>query len=47
MVWLVSEEAAFLKGKFVWANWDVEEMVARKNEIEKGSLLRVGLTGTH
>jgi len=34
MVWLASSEAAFLKGRYVWANWDVEEMLARKEEIE-------------
>jgi hypothetical protein len=45
MVWLVSEEAVFLKGKFVWANWDVKEMIARKVEIQKGLLLQVGLGG--
>jgi hypothetical protein len=23
-VWLASPEARFLKGKFLWANWDVD-----------------------
>ncbi|KAF2259718.1 NAD(P)-binding protein [Lojkania enalia] len=32
-VWLASPEADFLKGKFVWSNWDAEELVARKEEI--------------
>lgn len=45
MVWLVSEEAAFLKGKFVWANWDVKDMVAIKDELQKGLMLQVGLGG--
>jgi hypothetical protein len=45
MIWLVSEEAAFLKGKFVWANWDVQEIVARKDEIQRGSLLTIRLGG--
>jgi len=33
MVWLASPEAAFLKGKFVWANWDVEELKSQAEEI--------------
>lgn len=32
-VWLASPEADFLKRKFVWSNWDAEELVARKDEI--------------
>ncbi|KAM0794046.1 hypothetical protein BDR22DRAFT_827265 [Usnea florida] len=45
-VWLASKEAAFLKGRFVWANWDVEELVGRKGEFERDTeLLTVGLKG--
>jgi NAD(P)-dependent dehydrogenase (short-subunit alcohol dehydrogenase family) len=43
-VWLASPEARFLKGKFVWSNWDIEELRARKTEIE-GGLLDIGLVG--
>lgn len=32
-VWLASPEAEFLRNKFVWCNWDAEELVARKEEI--------------
>ena len=43
-VWLASKEAAFLKGRFVWANWDVQELVERKREFESDpELLKVGL----
>ena len=28
-VWCASEEGAFLKGRFVWANWDVYELMTR------------------
>lgn len=28
MVWAASEEAKFLNGKLVWANWDVDELKA-------------------
>ena len=40
MLWLASSESEFLKsGRFLWANWDVEELVARKAEIEADPLL--------
>lgn len=44
-VWLASPEAEFLKGKFVWVNWDVEELKARADEIKDSLLLRVSLHG--
>tara|TARA_R110002003_G_scaffold1035_6_gene22101 strand:- start:5101 stop:6009 length:909 start_codon:yes stop_codon:yes gene_type:complete len=45
MVWLASSEARFLKGKYLWANWDVDELKARSKEIESGPLLSIGLQG--
>ncbi|KAH7139867.1 hypothetical protein B0J13DRAFT_447539 [Dactylonectria estremocensis] len=45
LVWIASDEAAFLRNKFVWANWDVEELKARAEEIQTSSLLRVSLNG--
>jgi hypothetical protein len=44
-VWLASPEAAFLNGKFVWSNWDVDELKARKDEITSASNLTLGLLG--
>ena len=44
-MWLASAEAAFLKGKFVWANWDAEELLDRAEEIEGTKLLTMGLRG--
>jgi hypothetical protein len=44
-LWLASEDADFLGGKFVYAGWDVEELKARAKEIEGSELLRVGLIG--
>lgn len=45
-MWLASPEAAFLAGRFVWANWDVEELKARAKEIEESPyLLTIGLIG--
>jgi hypothetical protein len=31
IVWLASPEAAFLKGRFLWSNWDIKEL---KEKIE-------------
>lgn len=44
-VWLCSEEARFLRGKFVWSNWDVDELKAKKDEIESSPLLTVNCIG--
>lgn len=44
-VWLASPEARFLKGKFLWANWDVDELRAQAKEIEATSQLSIGLDG--
>lgn len=43
--WLASDEASFLAGRFVWANWDCEQLIGRKQEILKGNLFRTALTG--
>lgn len=45
MVWLASGQAEFLKGRFLWANWDVNELKARREEIESGNLLKIGMQG--
>jgi hypothetical protein len=45
MLWLASPEAAFLKGKYIWANWDIEEMKARATEILQTDMLTVKLGG--
>lgn len=44
-LWLSSPEADFLKGKFVWVNWDVDELKARADEIRDSHLLKVLLNG--
>ncbi|KAK2592466.1 hypothetical protein QQS21_009845 [Conoideocrella luteorostrata] len=44
-VWTLSEEARFLKGKLIWANWDVEELKAQKDVIEKSNLLTIAIEG--
>ncbi|KAI1280966.1 hypothetical protein F5Y07DRAFT_386835 [Xylaria sp. FL0933] len=45
LVWAASDEAKFLKNKFVFANWDVDEMKAREQEIAGSPELTVGLVG--
>jgi hypothetical protein len=45
IVWLASPEARFLKGKFVWANWDIVELKAQAKIIEETAYLSVGLVG--
>ncbi|KAF9346188.1 hypothetical protein BGX26_002327 [Mortierella sp. AD094] len=44
-VWAASPEAAFLKGKLIWSNWDVEELKARREELEGGQKLTMALDG--
>ena len=43
MVWAASDEAKFLNGKSVWANWDVEELKAGKDLIEGSDKFTLGL----
>jgi hypothetical protein len=46
MVWLSSPEAAFLHGRYIWANWDVKELMEKKEQLEKDpSMLTIGLLG--
>jgi hypothetical protein len=37
--------AAFLKGKFVYANWDVDELKAMTKELQAGTDITLGLYG--
>lgn len=32
-VWLASPEAEFLNGRFVWAQWDVDELISLKEKV--------------
>ncbi|KAH6717059.1 hypothetical protein DL95DRAFT_395804 [Leptodontidium sp. 2 PMI_412] len=44
VAWTASEEASFLAGRFVWVNWDVDELVQKKNEILDRDLFRTALS---
>lgn len=34
-VWLTSPAAAFLKGRFIWSSWDVDELIEMREVFEK------------
>lgn len=43
-VWLCSPEADFLKGRYSWAHWDVDEMKDKQADILKDTeVLKVGI----
>ncbi|KAM0461195.1 hypothetical protein ACHAPV_004511 [Trichoderma viride] len=46
-VWAASREAEYLHGRFVWANWDVDEVktVLSKQISEEPNFLKVGVEG--
>lgn len=45
-LWVTSEQARFARGRFLWCNWDVEELVAEKEKIlERDDLFRVNIGG--
>jgi hypothetical protein len=45
MVWLSSPEGKFLKGRFVWVNWDVDELKEKEEEIKNSMVLKILLNG--
>jgi len=38
-VWLVRPEAKFLSGRFVWVEWDVNELLLLKDRMAKNPAL--------
>ena len=42
-VWLSQKKRTWLNGRLLCAKWDVEELEARKGEVEEGDLLKFGL----
>jgi hypothetical protein len=44
-VWLATEEAKFLNGRYVNASWDVDDLVAKKDEIIEKNELKFVLQG--
>jgi hypothetical protein len=41
MVWLTKERRQWLGGRFLYANWDVEELVKKEDEVVSGDLLKM------
>ncbi|OAL32109.1 hypothetical protein AYO20_08047 [Fonsecaea nubica] len=47
-VWAAAKaetDANFLTGRLIWGNWDVEELCEKREEVERGDLLRMELKG--
>lgn len=44
--WAATDEAAFLKDRFVWAPWDIDELKAKEHEILNDDLLLSPLMGS-
>jgi NAD(P)-dependent dehydrogenase (short-subunit alcohol dehydrogenase family) len=43
--WAATDAAEFLSGRFVWAEWDIDELKARKQEILEKDLLLTTIDG--
>lgn len=41
-VWLCQEKRMWLNGRVVSANWDVDELMAKKDDVEEKDLLKLG-----
>ncbi|KAF7556464.1 hypothetical protein G7Z17_g1462 [Cylindrodendrum hubeiense] len=39
VTWLTKEDASFLNGRFVWVNWDIEELLLKKSDVLDKDLL--------
>jgi len=44
-VWLTTDEAKFMNGRFFMADWSVDELIARKDEITRENKLTFGFIG--
>jgi hypothetical protein len=45
VVWAVSPEARFLRNKYLWVNWDVDELKSRRQELERPHQLNIRMSG--
>lgn len=42
--WLAGPESGFLNGRYLWAHWDVDELIALRDRVERdSSFLTIGL----
>ena len=45
-VWLAGQDSGFLHGRFVWANWNADELMGMKDRVlADPAFLKVGITG--
>lgn len=44
-MWAASDEAKPFRGKYLWVNWDVPELLARKDELTKPNQLSITMNG--
>ena len=44
-VWLATDSASFMSGRYMSMNWDINELLARKDEIVEKDLLKLQLSG--
>lgn len=45
IIWLAKERRDWLNGRFVWSNWDLEEVEGKKDEIVEKDLFKFRMTG--
>lgn len=45
-VWLSTEKAKFMDGRYMNSNWNVDDLYERREEIHQGNLLQIDLRGT-
>ena len=43
--WAATDEADFLRDRFVWAEWDIDELKAKKDQILENDLLLTTIDG--
>jgi len=45
-LWMTCRDAAFLHGRFVWANWDMDELLSQREKVlADPGYLKIGITG--
>jgi hypothetical protein len=44
-VWLATDKAMFLSGRFISANWSVDDLMTRKDELVAGNDLKIVYQG--
>jgi NAD(P)-dependent dehydrogenase (short-subunit alcohol dehydrogenase family) len=44
IAWAATDEASFLANRLAWVNWDVDELISRKEEIMEGDKLRTAMS---